>query len=307
MSVASRIRNAPKTFDLSVRIDPRGGKVHHTVSDRDNLSRSGARHLLILVHGFNNTKEEAARSYDLFFGAIWESLRKSRVAPDAVAQFHWPGDLVVSPWRFAAADAVAYPMDITQALQSATSLARYLAAFPSPGPDAGSLNLSLVGHSLGCRLILEMLAGLPASSRPEIVFVGLMAAAVGVGLVGSGQLLSPAADAKNIVKFWSTRDWVLRLAFPTGQAAAFGLSIEDELHTEAVGLHGNPPSFGKGRQTANGHGQYWPDAGLATEIVPRIDASMARILPPPSVIPANTIISREMLPPRRIGGRDLPG
>jgi pimeloyl-ACP methyl ester carboxylesterase len=287
-------------------MEARGGNVNHAVSDPNGLSRSGARHLLFLVHGFNNTKQNADEAYERYFGAIREDLRKSKVAPDAVAEFHWPGDIAVGPWRFAPTDAVAYPQDITQALQSAASLARYLGAFPPPGPDAGSLKVSLVGHSLGCRLILEALTQLPPPSRPEIVLVSLMAAAVGVSLVATGRPQAAAAGAKRVVKFWSTRDWVLRLAFPTGQAAAFAQGIEGELHGEAVGRFGNPSSFGKGRQTANGHSQYWPDAGLAMEIVPAIDASLPRALPPPIAIPANPLPSRDSQPPREMDRRNLP-
>jgi hypothetical protein len=108
------------------------------------------------------------------------------------------------------------------------------------------------------------------------------------------------------VKFWSTRDWVLRLAFPTGQATAFSIGIEGELHAEAVGLHGNPSSFGDGRQTANGHGDYWPDAGLAMEMVPRIDATVARMLAPQVTIPAAATPSRSLPRPREIAARQMP-
>jgi hypothetical protein len=306
VTVGSRIRNAPKAFDLSVRMRPRGGDVHHTVMDRDGLEHSGARHILLLIHGFNNTEDDAADAYGKFFRAMEQALKKSHVAPDAVARFFWPGDLAVSPFRFAPLDAVGYPKDIEQAFASAASLARYLEGLPRPGPDAASLKLSLVGHSLGCRVVLHTLQNVAPALRPDIVFIGLMAAAVGVGLAGTGTPYARfASPREKLVKYTSTRDLVLFGAFPAGQAAAFATGVEGELHREAIGRNGNPQSFGVDVRTVHGHGDYWPDDAIARGVVERIDATM--VAPARgAAIPANALPLRGMPPPRRLGRRSLP-
>jgi len=301
LSVASRIRNAPKAFHLSVRLDPQPWRqVSPSVVDRDGLRRSGARHLLIFVHGFNNSEADATTSYGRFFAGIKNALKRSPLAPDAVAYFHWPGDLT--------GGATAYPFDIGQAKNAATSLAAYLETFPSPGGDPRSLRVSLIGHSLGCRLVLEALGELmPRATRPEIVFVGLMAAAVGVGAVDTGGPLQGVAGLpKQLTKFFSTRDWVLFTAFPAGQTAAVPIIGAEEAHREAVGRNGNPTAFGSGKMTTNGHSDYWPDGVIAEGIVPAMDASVAMIRPTPAIIPSNVIGSRSLPPPRDIAGRPLP-
>jgi hypothetical protein len=300
VSVASLIRNAPKEFHLSVRLDPQPWRqVGQAVVDRDGLRGSGARHILLFVHGFNNSEGDAAKSYGRFFAVMRDGLRRSRVAPDAVAYFHWPGDLT--------GGATAYPYDVGQAKDSATTLARYLADIPSPGGDPRSLLVSLIGHSLGCRLVLEALAALaPSPRRPEIVFVGLMAAAVGVRAVDVGRPLR-AMDTlpKRLTKFFSTRDWVLLGAFPAGQTAAAARGLDDA-HREAVGRNGNPASFGSGQSTTNGHSDYWPDPVIAEGVVPAIDASVSMIRPTPAIIPGNVIGARDLPAPHSLGGRSLP-
>src|SRR5262249_11353027 len=97
------------------------------------------------------------------------------------------------------------------------------------GPGGLPLEVSFVGHSLRCRLILETLRNVINKTLPWPIvrFVALMAAAVPIDLVEAGQLLEPAARRPHtLTLFRSLDDDVLKRAFPTGQHAAFKLGLE---------------------------------------------------------------------------------
>ncbi len=274
MSAASNIRNAPQTFELSVRTRDRGGPVRSSVSDSGRLASSGARHLLILVHGYNNTRSEADGSYREFLGGLVKSLRKSRVAPDAVVFFQWPGDTAIGPMKWF--DRAGYPFDIARARTSADRLTDYLASFPSPTSAPSSLKITIVAHSLGCRLSVEMLNQLPRQTSQSLEVIHLMAAAVGTRMFSNGAITLPGAISQKISKLFSTADFVLHRVFPLGQAVAFPI-IERFPYHEAVGRFGNPPGLGSAFATNNQHNEYWGDTYAADLLISHIDPTF----PPP--------------------------
>jgi pimeloyl-ACP methyl ester carboxylesterase len=273
---------ADRIYKISTRSAgyERGGPVRAEVEDEHNrLKNSGCRHLLILVHGFNNTASDAKNSYSLLLSLFEEHFTRSRYAPDAIAFFHWPGNLgppVIST--------AGYAWDIRQADDSAKRLAEYLAAFPR-GSDPGGFKITLIGHSLGCRLVLEMLHKLPRALVPNVEVVSLMAAAVPTEFVKTaGKLETTVRAPRRILKCYSHQDWVLWLAFPGGQLAASALNIEDEFYSEAVGLYGNPDLMGIPIKTANGHGDYWGDRNVANRFSAAIDPTFYTL--PPAAQPA---------------------
>src|SRR4051812_19312340 len=118
----------PRIFRLSVRqknVD-QGGDVTAEVLDPDKLKGSMSRYILLLVHGFNNSRPEAEASYGKFLNNILPGLRRSNAAPDAIAKFQWPGDVSMGFWP----RAIDYPNDITQARLAAGLLAAFLAQLP---------------------------------------------------------------------------------------------------------------------------------------------------------------------------------
>lgn len=290
---------ADKIYLLSTRVSQSGGSVRTEVEDPENrLSNSGCHHLLILVHGFNNSSSTAEKSYLLQIAALEEHFSRCRVAPDAIAFFHWPGD--AGGWFSLGG----YPFDIPRALESAERLAQYLKKFPGASTP-GALKISLIGHSLGCRLLLEMLSKeLPPPLALNIGVVSLMAPAVPIELVdASGKLEIAVRSPRSILKCYSRHDWALWAGFPQAQEAAYSLGYETELYLEAVGLYGHPTAVGIPVETGNGHSDYWGDRKIANRFSAAIDPTFYTLPPPQG--PANRALPQASLPGLRgLAGRD---
>jgi pimeloyl-ACP methyl ester carboxylesterase len=279
---------SPQIFSLSTRVYPeRGGPVRNIVEDRDGLRRVDCRHLLILVHGFNNTETKATESYGIMFAQLEEHFRYSAVAPDAVAFLHWPGNHAVGATGIL--DVFGYDIDIYNARQSSRRLADFLTGFHRP--PTSPLKVTFLGHSMGCRLILETLVMLADENSPRIEVVGLMAPAVPVDLLRSpaspnelpdviGRLRSAFRERRRILKFFSKSDWVLWLGFPRGQQLAYWSNIEPIHYREAVGLYGGPDGIGESRQTTNGHSDYWKDEKVADQYKAALDPTFRRLPAP---------------------------
>jgi hypothetical protein len=280
-----------RRYDISVRIDPdRGGDVSPFVHggkgaaaelDDTNLLLSGCRHILLLVHGFNDTADEADAAYQEMIDNLKPDLLKMS-EPDAIVCFQWPGDYAIGPLK--QADAVGYPLDIDRAREAALVLLKYLRQLCDlRGPD---FKISIIAHSMGCRLVLEMLAACGGAPLP-ISIVALMAAAVPVSLVdaawqgqGGPYLAGTAALTRAMLKFHSTDDWVLWLAFPAGETLAFAMHKEPAEFTEALGYLGDPPGFAQDEPPANhGHGGYWGDKTIEKIIVAKLGAVVPHALP----------------------------
>jgi hypothetical protein len=297
----------PRVFTLSLRSQPeRGGPVRATVDDKNGLEKdTDWRHLLVLVHGFNNSESEAEKKYDRYVDILRPGLENSRVAPDAVAKFHWPGNEAIGP--FPIFDFAGYHVDVERALQSVGPLAVFLSRLIATRP-AGR-QISFVGHSLGCRLIAEAMCRLDAAgpAEPPLAVVSLMAAAAPVALAEAGEPLARApAAARTMLKAHSRDDWVLWLAFPAGQSLAWAAGIERAAYVEAIGRNGNPAGFGESLQRAgNGHGDYWTDEFAAAVLLVTMDATL-RPLPPPAAIPIHDLPPVGEIAARDLKSRELP-
>jgi esterase/lipase superfamily enzyme len=248
------------------------------MNDQDGLRMSSAQYILILVHGFNNSRSDAETSYGIFTDHILPGLQRSRVGPDAIAQFHWPGDESVGLLPRAAG----YATDVSRAFTAAKRLAEFLAQLAALRSDTAPLRVTFVGHSLGCRLILEALNQL-SSGAPTIEVIGLMAAAAPVNLTRRDAALYQTGRApRQVLKFCSEQDQVLHLAFPLGQFAAFTSGIETANYTEAIGRFGHPNEFGvRSPRPNNGHSDYWKDTVVVDIMLGQIDAK-ERQLPAPA-------------------------
>ena len=295
--------STPRLFTLSLRSQPeRGGEPLTTVNDKDGLERDTAwRHLLILVHGFNNAESVAEEKYDHYVDILRPFLEDSRIAPDAIAKLHWPGNAAVGP--FPIFDFAGYPVDVGRALQSVGPLAVFLQRLMATRPS--TRRISVVGHSLGCRLIVEAMNRLAPGLR--LAVVSLMAAAVPVALAEAGQPLANAlAAATKMLIAHSRADWVLFLAFPAGQALAAIAGIEQAAYVEAIGRNGNPVSFGASLpRPNNGHGDYWTDEYAAAMLLQTMDATL-RVLPPAAALPRRALLPTENIASRAPKSRNLP-
>lgn len=164
--------------------------------------------VVVLVHGYNNDAASAAEAYAAFAAHLD---RVNALAWWPAAHFYWPGD---KPWP--AVGALSYPAEIGTAKEAARELAAFLARLR--GPDDGPVEVAFVTHSLGGRLVLELLALLIDMPRAPVVSLAcLMGAAVPVDRVERGGVLRAAAEVpRRAAVFHSEHDAVLQWAFRLG-------------------------------------------------------------------------------------------
>jgi pimeloyl-ACP methyl ester carboxylesterase len=259
-----------KTAQLSVRAHPRlgnlatGVKFDGTWPDGDPI---------IFIHGFNNNEKEAGKSYD----KIKHELKKIGVSDFEVKRicpFYWPGN--VGRMGLSIMSSASYPIQIGKAVRSAEMLSEFLLRrFPN------SKRLVIIGHSLGCRLTLELLKQVflrTAGTSKLITQTILMAAAVPVNMLvnNTSPLYSAKQATGHIANIYSPNDLVLKFAFPPGQF------VVDKKFVKAVGLHGEPYQYWNSgyKNVYIGHNDYWKDEDVARYIafILRIPAS-ARLTP----------------------------
>jgi pimeloyl-ACP methyl ester carboxylesterase len=208
----------------------------------------GDAHLTIFVHGFNNSVGDADAAW-----ADTEALLLSMGAshlPQGLAHFYWPGDE-----RWKPASKLLYSTKVKVARACGEDLGDYLTKLF----DDGRLSsVQLVGHSLGCRVVLETARRLQESGRkPDDVL--LMAAAVPAGLCEDGRIYS-AETARIQIVLYSWFDNTLRKIFPAGQVGARLLGDDDPgPRKQAVGYTGEPwySRWNESVPMNLTHGQYW--------------------------------------------------
>jgi hypothetical protein len=239
---------------LSVRESPEGGNLRLEVACQPASPPSAARELVVLVHGFNNHMGEAAEAYQGFRSRQypWAGVMPPALEP-VLGDFFWPGD---ADWvgLLDKADFLVYPTAVNTAPLAGQRLATYLASMPN------LLSVDFVGHSLGCRVVLEcMQAMLGMPAHPHVRRVVLMAAAVPDYMVAPhGSLAQAVAKAESVLVLHSTSDVVLHYAFPPGQTMA---GAGEGFLPTALGRFG-PPAGMPGDVLdfpieGAGHGDYW--------------------------------------------------
>jgi pimeloyl-ACP methyl ester carboxylesterase len=175
----SRYDGMPRDYHplllCDLREAPEGGAVRAPGVVRASLDQLARRRCAFMVHGFNNHAGEAARAYNGF--RVQQLARVpglSELALDRrLADVHWPGD---AEWwgPLDPLDFLVYPEAVAHARESAAQLAA-LIAHALPALDV----VDFVGHSLGCRVILETLQRMADDDTPvHVGRVVLMAAAV---------------------------------------------------------------------------------------------------------------------------------
>lgn len=250
--------------ELSVRTDSVGGDVKENVEESGPPPAvQGRSQITILIHGFNNTQQVARQHYENLFKNLEELVPGISVDPDGRFRgFHWPGDSNLGPISF-----ISYPVEIGDAVRSAESLTHFVRQLYGPGN--GIIQVDVVAHSLGCRLILEAMNALAVgkeSHRAVFRNVCLMAAAVPLYMVGedAGRYLRNGAElSKRLLVLYSYHDAVLCFAFPLGQTLG-----GEGFFPSALGRYGPPPGLPLpgGRLVAIGHTQYWKNKSVSTEV-----------------------------------------
>jgi esterase/lipase superfamily enzyme len=291
--------------ELSVRSDASGGEVLAQVAG--SLGAYGSQ-LVFLFHGYNDSFTVAHQSYASFFqnfpGTGTPLHDKWR---PAIHSCYWPGDKAWGP-----ISAASYALEMEPARQSAAVFADFLATLPAPA--GGTLDVYFIAHSLGNRVVLELLSALQdmkvaGALSSQIQFKGfcMMAAAVPVAMVESNANLYQAAILSATRRaLYSEADTVLHFAFPIGETAA-----REGFFPTAVGRYGQPQSDWTAAtemfiSPSNGynHGDYWSQPntipqisaffGIPTAAAPASTFIPARALPAPASLAQNQIPSRSL-------------
>jgi esterase/lipase superfamily enzyme len=272
---------------ISVREKPIGGEVAHAAT-ASGSPVNGRREITILIHGYNNSQDQADKSFDDFANHL------AAIAPVTdfgTFGFYWPGDT-----HLKVISTLSYPAELGPAKDSAQRLFEFLSTLS--GPQGTPTVIRIVAHSLGCRLGLELLKFFSGSSLAvQVIFqsASLMAAAVPVNKAKDPQQFGNVVAQLKTQVLFSTVDRVLQFAFPIGETAAF-----DGFFPEAVGRNGNPKIWTTAERLNFDHGDYWPGQESATAVAAFLGA------PVKSSPATNALSSRELVTPNSIPNRLLP-
>lgn len=259
--------------EISVRERPYGGRTLAAAEEHPRGRLTRRSELVLLIHGFNVDACSAGCTYDRFLG---NSIRQLQ---DCSVLVYWPGDAVS---RFLDADsrpglwsrivsALHYPRQRQTAVESAQLLSTIISASLSPQRVT---NLTIVAHSLGCRVALELLLRLNALKQQRtlrVPLVVLMAPAVPrYAVTSGGSLHASLALADRVLLYRSLNDRVLHYVFRPGQSLetpfpeGWRPSTRTALGRNGFGL--NKPRNVHEVEAECDHGGYWPDPNIAYEV-----------------------------------------
>jgi Alpha/beta hydrolase family len=257
---------------ISSRSRSRGGPARFPSSGTE---LANVLNITIFVHGFNNDEKQAQERWEKTRARVGFLLGASQYLTQ-VAEYYWPGDRGYGGKFLKSA---LYAKDVGRARSCGQDLGRFLAQ------RERRLRVAFVGHSLGCRLILEALRELRASSSPVICTKALlMAAAVPEGLCDDENRFTRAigttllADREEVL--YSRNDCVLQTTFLGGQIAAelVGDDYPGPGSRRAVGRGGGPAKrWTAAADTSLGHGDYWLRAESLQHVAKVIGAPQRRV------------------------------
>jgi esterase/lipase superfamily enzyme len=227
------------------------------VDDGSRLDLKADR-LLILVHGYQNAPSKAREAFETFRRNLRAAVGTTRPY-GAVWGFLWPGDDSNTLISIAS-----YAVRVEPAQTAGVRLAEFLRTLES------SQRVRLVGHSLGCRVVLETLRELDrlqADAGAQVDEIFLLAAAVPEPMCRHADGYPPPNSSRREHVFYSARDTVLRWGFRRGQRGA-----HQNERGEAVGLRGLPDGRWQTPRTDTRlrHGQYWRSRVVAAAVADRL-------------------------------------
>lgn len=207
---------------FNLRQESEGGNLLVPGEIVGNTGVMSRKECLVLVHGFNNHAGEAAIAYKGFRLSECEYFDdlNPQILEKLLGDTFWPGD-AKWPGPVDWVDFVVYPAAVGTAKAAGPALATLIQRLVQIE------RIHFIGHSLGCRVVLETLRFLRGNGFPlaKVGGVCLMAAAVPVDMVeADGKFASLLDDlsmvGKTVLVMHSTKDTVLHFAFPPGQTAA---------------------------------------------------------------------------------------
>ena len=298
--------------ELSLREHDIGGLLRPAVLEHPSRASAAMQRFVLLIHGYNVTLCKAGCDY----GAFADNVRATTWW-SVVTRFYWPGDANPPFGRWLAAglrrtlSGASYMLQIRTAGDAAQRLFQW---FCPDSPPTRQPEVSIVAHSLGCRLALELLAQLAGqrpTARPRVTKVILMAAAVPRYMVEErGRLREAVALPQRIIALHSTADRTLNWMFRLGEAQEYLVDAGDALRWTArgaIGRHGLP-SLSNGHNVfawRADHGDYWPSRDIARAVDGSLTAILRPGTPRPDRPPERDVEPRDVVV-RRTSGRS-PG
>ncbi|PPD50848.1 MAG: hypothetical protein CTY16_00870 [Methylobacter sp.] len=238
----------------------KGGRIRNPPDYIGDIDRIRNRAIL-LIHGFNSNENEAETLYTLFRENISRHDHGIRKINDQIIEVFWPGDTHL-PIIGSLGRELAYSKKIKVAKECGNLLSKDFFVDKLKRNNLSNMEIILIAHSLGCRLILESLRYLSLQNQHRKIKIVLMAAAVPKKFVKcGGRLYDPTKLVTSSFVMYSDTDDVLRYSFPAGQALAGEPG-------EAIGLTGDPRYTWNKKLTMNnfGHGDYWKKDDTAKNI-----------------------------------------
>lgn len=245
------------------------------ISPKENVrALRNAQHALILIHGFANSEVNASASYAKFVYNVDKFLYNGTLKDTVtVFGFHWPGSSRVPVYNF-----LSYTLRPGVATRAGSMLGDALYRLPP------THRVTLVAHSLGCRVLLAAMTQLQTNidndidceqpqRGPRVSAVHLMAAAVPVGECAADDVFKFHHPGTHYQVLHSTRDKVLWAGFPAGQFPFGG-------RASAVGRRGQPfDRWDSCESTGLDHGDYWPSLRTAQLVQQSVLPLANRTLP----------------------------
>ncbi|MFF4427053.1 alpha/beta fold hydrolase [Streptomyces sp. NPDC001549] len=250
---------------------------------------------MILIHGFNNSEQAAAQSYQDFRVMLRSALSlRNEESLGIFWEFHWPGDHPTSKLT----SALTYTARIGDSERSGERLAELLDHL---GPTQ---EVTLIAHSLGCRVALESVHwvnGPRYCHGARIRDVFLLAAAVPASQCEPGRPFQGSYfDPEHI--FWSRKDKTLRRYFKAG-----GVLYHANERDDAVGRCGRPTiRWNTATRTDLDHGEYWKSYTVAKRIGWIMGERSRRLIPDRSYVSNGQTMSALKISDRSIPERILP-
>lgn len=210
-------------FFLNTRALPTGGGVGPlSILDETNVIRSvpevvaavRGRDVLLATHGFNvNQKDGLQKLSD------WPKLLD--IGSAVPVGILWPGD---ARWIHV----IDYPIEGNEAMAAGNELATFVNTNLN-----GALTLSFASHSLGVRVVMQIIAGLNRRVRRLLIMAGAID-----NNCFSAEYEAAATKVQSISVLASRSDEVLKWAFPTGNFASGLFSRGAPYIHEAMGREG---------------------------------------------------------------------
>jgi len=262
---------------ISLRAARVGGALLETAKVEPPWLLRRARRMVFLVHGFNVSANEADSSYLAFERGLRREVRAE------VVRIYWPGDAAL---RSDTARERKGP--ISQALSGLSYLVKPKVARRSSekliraiGPElkrragrgsSNALKITIVAHSLGCRLALETVRLFAVNPMVDMPLVVLMAAAVPKYevLPPNGTYCDAISELERVVVMHSFRDTVLSRLFRPGSAP--DRPLHGWRQRGALGRSGIPATDKIAVVEGEwDHSDYWPDSEISSAVSGYLD------------------------------------